>query len=119
MHALEIIAEQKIAAALAAGDLEHLPGAGEPLDLDDDRLVPEELRMAYRILKNAGFVPPELDARREAASLRRLLTTAVDEDEKRSAAAKLTLIEARIELAGRGLPPGDYRDRIAAKLGRR
>lgn len=24
------------------------------LDLDDDALVPEELRLAYRILKNAG-----------------------------------------------------------------
>ena len=30
-------------------------GDGAPLDLDDDRLVPEDLRMAYRILKNAGL----------------------------------------------------------------
>ena len=40
-----------------AGAFDDLPGAGKPLDLDDDRLVPEDVRIAYRILRNAGFVP--------------------------------------------------------------
>jgi len=43
---------------MSRGDFDGLPGAGRPLVLDDDPLVPEDLRLAYRILKNAGFVPP-------------------------------------------------------------
>ena len=66
MGLLDLLADQKIAAALEAGEFDDLPGQGRPLDLDDDALVPEDVRVAYRILKNAGFVPPELDSRREA-----------------------------------------------------
>ena len=57
---LELIAERRIAEAIANGDLDDLPGAGRPLELDDDPLVPEELRMAHRILKNAGYAPAEV-----------------------------------------------------------
>jgi hypothetical protein len=62
MLLFELIAEQKIREAIERGELDDLPGQGRPLDLTDDRLVPEELRMAYRLLKNAGFVPPESPA---------------------------------------------------------
>jgi hypothetical protein len=55
----DAIAERKIAEAIAAGELDNLPGAGRPLDLEDDLLIPEELRMAHRILKNAGYSPTE------------------------------------------------------------
>jgi hypothetical protein len=58
MLLFDLIAEQRIAEAIARGELENLPGAGRPLDLGDDALIPEDLRMAFRILKNAGFVPP-------------------------------------------------------------
>ena len=60
MLALEWIAERRIAEAVSQGEFDNLPGAGRPLDLDDDALVPEELRAAYRILKNAGIAPPEV-----------------------------------------------------------
>ena len=59
MLALEWIAERKIAEAISQGELDNLPGAGRPLDLDEDALVPEELRMAHRILKNADVRLPE------------------------------------------------------------
>ena len=62
MFAFELIAERKIEEALARGEFEGLPGEGRPLELDDDALVPEELRMAYRILKNAGYAPQEVQA---------------------------------------------------------
>ena len=45
MPSFESIAEQRIQEAMARGELEGLPGEGRPLDLEDDRLVPEELRM--------------------------------------------------------------------------
>jgi hypothetical protein len=53
--ALEYLAEKKIAEAVERGELDDLPGAGRPLELEDDALVPEELRMANRVLRNAGL----------------------------------------------------------------
>ncbi len=55
MLVLELLAEKKIAEAAERGELDDLPGAGRPLELDDDSLVPEDLRMAHRVLKNAGM----------------------------------------------------------------
>ena len=68
MLSLELIAEAKIAEAVRAGAFDNLPGAGRPLELDDDRLIPQESRLAYRILRNAGFVPAEIETRREAVA---------------------------------------------------
>ncbi len=120
MLALELIAEAKIAEAVRAGAFDHLPGAGRPLALDDDRLIPEESRMAFRILRNAGFVPDEVEARKEAASLRRLLASATGDDERARAATRLALIEARLEAArGRSLASaGGYRASLLARLER-
>ncbi|HYG54711.1 MAG TPA: DUF1992 domain-containing protein [Burkholderiales bacterium] len=70
---LDFLAEQKIAEAVSRGELDDLPGAGRPLELDDDLLVPEELRLAYRIMKNAGFVPPEVQTLNDIAQLERLV----------------------------------------------
>ena len=97
MLALDLIAEEKIRDAMRAGVFDGLPGAGLPLALDDDKLIPEELRIAYRILKNAGCVPPEIEARKEAVTLRRLVAAATDDAARRRALAKLALIEARLE----------------------
>lgn len=70
LPALTQLAEQRIAEAIARGELSNLPGEGEPLELDDDRLIPVEQRLACRILKNAGFLPPELE---EIAEINRLV----------------------------------------------
>jgi hypothetical protein len=119
MSLLDLLADRKIAAALDAGELDDLPGAGRPLDLDDDPLVPEHLRVAYRILRNAGFVPPELADRREALELGALLATIDDDGERRRAAARLAVLELRREAAGAasGLPAA-YRGALLAKLAR-
>ena len=100
---LDFLAERRIAEAIANGELDQLPGQGRPLQLDDDVLVPEELRLAYRMLKNAGFVPPEVQALNEIAELERLAGL----DSK--AARKLALLKTRIE-AG-------YYDKVVKKLG--
>ena len=120
MFSLELIAEAKIAEAVRAGAFDNLPGAGRPLDLEDDRMVPEESRLAYRILRNSGFVPAEIETRREAVSLRRLLAAATDDAEKSRAAARLTVIEMALEAArGQGLPRvGAYRALLLARIGR-
>ena len=116
MDFLDLIAEQRIEEALERGELQGLPGEGRPLDLDDDRLVPEELRVAYRVLKNAGFVPPEVEARREAATLRRLLEVATDDDARKRAGARLALIEMRLAARGQSLRASGYYDAVAQRL---
>jgi hypothetical protein len=101
---IDFLVEQKIIEAVARGELDHLPGAGRPLDLDDDPLVPEELRVAYRILKNAGFVPPEVETLNEIAELERLAMG------NATAVKKLALLKARIETR--------YYEKAIARLGR-
>ena len=107
----ELIAERKIAEALARGELANLPGEGRPLALEDDALVPEELRAAYRILKNAGYVPPEVEAFTEIAQLEALVCGEAEDAAARSKAArKLALLRTKIETA--------YYDKALARLGR-
>jgi DnaJ family protein C protein 28 len=60
----ESLIDQQVRAAEAAGQFENLPGAGKPLDLDDDKDVPEELRLGFRMLKNAGYAPPWIELQR-------------------------------------------------------
>ena len=92
MHFLELIAEQKLAAAVKAGDLDNLPGAGQPLPLDDDSHVPEDLHAAYRILKNAGFVPPEVESLREIAGLEAALRLELSDDARLAVLRKIEML---------------------------
>jgi hypothetical protein len=82
MCVFQRIAEQRIRQALEEGAFEGLPGEGRPLVLDDDRWVPEDLRLGYRVLRNAGCLPAELELRKEILSLRALIST-LDDDEER------------------------------------
>lgn len=81
--ALNELIERRIDEARRQGAFDDLPGSGRPLELDDDGLVPEDLRVAYRILKNAGFVPPEVEALRDVDAL---LGKALDQDRAQDAA---------------------------------
>ena len=82
MNIFSRIAEQKIREAIEKGELDHLENSGRPLTLEDDNWVPEDLRPAYRVLKNAGCVPPELELRKEVLNLRSLIDT-IDDDRER------------------------------------
>jgi hypothetical protein len=79
MDVFWLIAERKIREAIEEGLFEGLP-KGKPLDLESDLHVPEDLRMAYRVLKNAGFVPEEIELHKEIVSLRELIDTIDDGD---------------------------------------
>ncbi|MGH9332489.1 MAG: DUF1992 domain-containing protein, partial [Vicinamibacteria bacterium] len=61
MSFLERAAERKIQEAIERGEFDDLPLAGKPLPLESNRLVPEDLRLAYKILRDAGFLPPEME----------------------------------------------------------
>lgn len=65
MSVIDLWAERHIQDALNKGELSNLNGEGKPLQLDDDSLVPEELRAGYRILKNSGYLPAELQQKKK------------------------------------------------------
>ena len=76
------IAEQRIREAIENGEFDNLKGMGKPLDLGDESWIPEDLRMAYRILKNSGCLPEELELRKEVLNLRELIDTIDDNKER-------------------------------------
>lgn len=98
MDFIERIAERRIQEAIARGELSNLEGEGKPLPEDDLAMVPPELRMAYRVLKNAGFVPPALELRRELKDVEQLIATLDDRpEEQRRARVRLSLLRAELE----------------------
>ncbi|MXP60370.1 DUF1992 domain-containing protein [Pantoea sp. Taur] len=101
MWLIDQLVEQQIRAAQEKGELSNLPGEGAPLQLEDESGVPPELRTAYRLLKNSGFLPPELEMRREAAQLNDLLQHLDPDDHQASELKKrLTLLEMKLQQAG-------------------
>ncbi len=49
--------EQAIQQAIQHGQIEHLPGAGRPLNLHDDPNVPDDMRLAYKIMAANNVAP--------------------------------------------------------------
>jgi hypothetical protein len=64
------------------GEFDNLQQKGKPVHLEDDTWIPEDIRVAYRILKNSGYIPPELELRNEIMNLQELMRT-IDDDEER------------------------------------
>ena len=101
MWLVDQLVEARISEAQARGEFDNLPGAGQPLPLADEALVPEELRAAYRLLKNAGYLPPMVQMRREIAEVEQLLQLAEDETERQSLNRKLRYLLLKLGEAGR------------------
>lgn len=120
LAALDELVEQRIREAMRKGELSGLPGEGRPLALDDDSMVPEELRVAYRILKNAGYAPPEVEALRELNGLdfERRAAPDVGVGERRGE-RKLLALTLALEAQGLRLTSGAagaYRQRLAERF---
>lgn len=119
MLLLERLAEQKIREAEARGEFEDLPGTGEPLNIEQDNpYVPAELRTAYRLLKNAGYLPDALCLRRDLHEAEQLLLLAETEDEIRAARARLRLLLERLgaQRSSTMTTQQDYFDRLSERL---
>ena len=72
------IAENRIREAMERGEFDNLPGAGQPISLEEYFNTPEELRMAYSVLKNANCRPLEVDLLNEIARLEQAISLAPD-----------------------------------------
>jgi hypothetical protein len=86
------IVEERIKSAQTKGDFNNLPGSGKPLDLTEDYGVPEDLRLAYKILKNAEFAPTEIETKNEIKKTEDLLADMTDENEKYRILKKLNFL---------------------------
>ncbi|MEH7110477.1 DUF1992 domain-containing protein [Bacillus sp. JJ1764] len=82
MDLFHILSEDRIKKAYRDGEFDNLPGYGKPLELEDLSYIPEELRMAYKLLKNAGFTEEENHLRQEMMTIEDLMKRCDDNIEK-------------------------------------
>ena len=117
------IVEQRIKEAQEKGDFDGLPGQGEPLKLHDDSYLPEDLRLAYKILKNADCLPPEVEEKKEIMQMEDLLASISDEEEKYKLIKKINYRIMKLNMMGKKSPLLEekqvYYSKIVNKMGRK
>jgi hypothetical protein len=121
MWLIDKVAEEKIKQALERGELQNLPGEGQPLQLDDDPHIPPELRAGYRLLKNAGFIPPEVSLRKEIAEVESLIQMAQGAEQKNNLCKKLNYLTMKLSQCRKSsvnlASESDYARRLKQKIG--
>ena len=120
---IERLAEQRILEAQRNGEFDDLAGTGKPLPLEELSTVPEDLRMAYHVLKNANVLPPEAELLKDIHILEDLLKHIEDEGERKSLAKSLQWKIIRLDmLKRRSMELGSVRNygrKLIEKLTRR
>lgn len=86
---IESAIEEKIGQAIERGEFDNLAGRGKPLDLAAYFNMPEDLRMAYAMLKSNQFVPEEVEMLKEIAELKEEIKSCSDTNEKTALTKKL------------------------------
>ena len=97
MESIAFIAEQKILKALQEGNLSSPEWKNRRVPLHDDRFVPSELKMAYKILKNSGYLPPEIEERKEVQRLEEMIAKTEDEHTRLQQMRKLSVLLMKID----------------------
>ena len=114
------IVEERIRKAQQKGEFDNLEGTGEPLKLADDQAVPEELRLAYKILKNADCLPPEIEIKKQIHQTEELLAGMSDTAEKYRVMKKLNFLIMKLNtIRGTSIKfeePQKYSDKLIQKL---
>lgn len=82
-----------------SGEAEKLPGYGKPLQLDDDKHVPAKYRVAFRVLKNAGYAPPEVEMMQRRAALKEAIDAATDDVSRAELQAQLNELNQKLDVA--------------------
>ena len=121
MRLLAALVEQRIPAAAARGEFDEIPVTDAPPELDDDLRVPAEVRIANRILKTAGFVPPAVEQLRALCNLQDEMRAVSDRATRCRLQAKMLALDMALESL-RGGPlvvPREYCRRIAERLSER
>ncbi|GAB6037822.1 DUF1992 domain-containing protein [Fundidesulfovibrio butyratiphilus] len=118
--AIAYIAEQRILEAMEKGEFDNLPGKGKPLDLDDDANVPEDLRMAYKLLKNAGYAPEELAKETGVKTTRDLLPKDTGERKRLRQLQKMEILFTKAGFGAKRMESleanADYFDALVSRV---
>lgn len=95
---IESAIEEKIKQAIARGEFDNLEGMGKPLDLDAYFNTPEDMRMAFAMLKSNQFAPEEVEMMKEIADLRKQIKVCFDETQKHALNKRLNRKTLALEL---------------------
>ena len=121
LAALERIAEERIREAIQRGEFENIPGSGKPLEFEEDRHVPDDLRLAYKVLKNADCLPPELELKKEIRTAEELLSSLKDEGEKYRQIKKINYLIMKLNTMRQGSVQWEekqlYYEKMVEKVG--
>ena len=98
------IVEKRITEAQRNGEFDDLPGHGEPLEYEEDRHIPEDLRLPYKILKNANCLPPEVEGKKEIRQMEDMLESIPDEKEKYRQIKKINYRIMKLNMMGHKCP---------------
>jgi hypothetical protein len=92
--------EEQIQEAMEKGEFDNLPGKGKPLNLEEDQHIAPELRMAYRMLKNANIPPEEVMLAKGVQGLREQLLADPDMSprEKLEIRRKIALMDVELQM---------------------
>ena len=104
MWCFQKIVEERIRKAQEEGEFDNLPGKGQALALEDDSHIPEDLRLAYKILKNADCLPPELQLKKEIRQMEDMLDGIPDEKEKYRLIKKINFKIMKLNMMGKKSP---------------
>jgi len=98
------LVEKRIKEAEEQGAFDNLPGKYKPLKLEDNTNVPDDLRLAYKILKNIGYLPQELQLRKEIKRMEDLLEHVSDEKEAYKLVKEINLKIMKLNMMGKKSP---------------
>ena len=114
------IVEERIREAQRKGEFDNLEGSGKPLNLTADQTVAEELRLAYKILKNADCLPPEVELKKEIRQTEELLAGMSETAEKYRMMKKLNFLILKLNTLRNASvvfdEPQKYSDKLIEKL---
>jgi hypothetical protein len=117
----EKIIEERILRAQQDGSFDDLVGTGKPLDFSDDRFIPEDLRLTYKILKNADCTPPEIELKKEIVQTESLLAGMEDTAESYRLLKKLNFLIMKFNMLRGGSfsleMPQQYRNKLTEHFG--
>ena len=117
MLLIDELAEARIADAMRAGQFTDLAGKGERIVIEEVGFVPEELRVAYRLLKNAGYFPKEISVLNEISEVEQLVVSLGEGEQKSSAVKRLNLLRAQLGERSENLYlKREYSDKIINKF---
>ena len=96
MAGVDEIIRQWVQKAEKSGEVRDLPGFGEPFRFEDGFLeTPTELRMAYKVLKNAGYVPAEIEMLQNLATMREELNAESDPKKQHELKVKIAKMQQK------------------------